>query len=91
VAKQTIAVDSAVFFHPGRQAKEVVGIDHLFALRWFWSALEDPRDAAFTNSTEPMKAFAEMSEGSAAVWKCIRSIRNTFHASREYCPEARTG
>ncbi len=72
-----MAVDSAVFSHPGkRRKKEVVGIDHVFCFSLVLGSARRPTDTAFRNFTEPMKAFAEMSGGTAAVWKCIRSIRS---------------
>jgi hypothetical protein len=59
------------FFILGRDAKEVVGIDHLFCFSLVPGSARRPTDAAFRNFTEPMKAFAEMSGGTAAVWKWI--------------------
>jgi hypothetical protein len=59
----------------------VVGIDHLFCFSLVLGSARRPTDAAFKNFTEPMKAFAEMSGGTAAAWKCIRSIRSNVYST----------
>jgi hypothetical protein len=43
------------FFILGRDAKEVVGIDHLFCFSLVPGSARRPTDAAFRNFTEPMR------------------------------------